>query len=122
MKKLLVATVLALAWLTVVPVAFSQVNDLQPNQPLPRTQSTVNLTVEQQHTLKELLKDASAPDETGNAPMSVGDTVPESVKLYPMPEMVANKVPQVKAHLFFKKDGHIVLVSAKDRKVADVID
>jgi hypothetical protein len=80
-------------------------------------QSKVNLTLEQRYTIKEIIKDAKVDPAPANTPMSVGATVPGDVKLNPMPTALAEKVPQVKSHLFFVKDGKIVLVDPKDRAV-----
>jgi hypothetical protein len=43
-------------------------------------------------------------------PETIGDKVPENVELYPIPPEVAEKVPQVKSHMFFVKDDTIILV------------
>ena len=119
MKKLLIAIALAAGWLTIVPVAFSQI---PTDQPLPSPQASVNLSVEQRHVIKEFVKDLPVQAATGDVPTSIGATVPTAVTLSPMPAQVSEKVPQVKSHMFFIKDGRIVLVSPKDNKIADVID
>ena len=55
------------------------------------------------------------------APETVGDVVPEDVKLYPLPQDVIQKVPLARSHMFFVKDDEVILVSSSDRRVADVI-
>ncbi len=96
--------------------ALAQTPALQPALPAPK----LNLTLEQRHVIRELIKDAK-PQSSGNLHPSVGDTVPQNVDLKPMPGEVAEKVPQVKTHRFFVADGEIVIVDPKDSKVADVI-
>jgi hypothetical protein len=88
--------------------------------PLPRT---INLTQEQRFIIKEIvLKDLNVAKARADAPETIGDAVPESVDLHPMPPELAAKVPQGKSHTFFvKQDNAIVLVSPSDRRVADVI-
>jgi hypothetical protein len=86
------------------------------------TQSKVNLTQEQRYTIKEIIKDAKVDPAPASTPMSVGATVPGNVKLTPMPTAVAEKVPQIKSHLFFVKDGKIVIVDPKDRAVVEAIE
>ena len=54
-------------------------------------------------------------------PETVGDVVPDDVKLYPLPQDVIQKVPQARSHVFFVKDDEVILVSSSDRRVADVI-
>jgi hypothetical protein len=45
----------------------------------------------------------------------------DTVKLYPLPPEVIQKVPQAQSHKFFVRDDEVVLVSSSDRRVADVI-
>ena len=80
----------------------------------------LNLTLEQRHTIRELIKDVK-PQSSGEVHAGVGDTIPENVDLQPMPSQVAEKVPQVRSHRFFIADEQIVIVDPKDKKVADII-
>lgn len=89
---------------------------------LPAATPTVNLTHEQRHTIKEFLKDAKVEPVTAEAPMAVGETVPQRITMQPLPADLGQRVPQVKSHLFFVKDGRIMLVSPKDNTIADVIE
>jgi len=85
--------------------------------PAPR----LTLTAEQEYIIREIiLKDTNVQKEDA-APETVGDVVPEDIKLYPVPQDVIQKVPQARSHMFFVKDDEIVLVSSSDRRVADVI-
>jgi hypothetical protein len=82
---------------------------------------TINLTAEQRFMIKEIvLKDLNVPKAPG-APESIGVPVPPSVELHDMTPTLAEKVPQAKAHKFYLTAHAIVLVSASDHKVADVI-
>ena len=88
-------------------------------EPAPRT---INLTAEQEFIIREIvLKDLNVPKAKPDAPETIGDAVPESIELHPIPPEVAAKVPQVKSHEFFVKDDKIILVSPSDRRIADVI-
>jgi hypothetical protein len=85
-------------------------------------QPKINLTLEQRHVIKELIKDlniAPAPNSTETA---VGTTVPATISLSPMPQVVAEKVPQVKSHLFFIEGTKVVIVDPKENKIVDAID
>lgn len=85
--------------------------------PAPR----LKLTAEQEYIIREiLLKDTNVQKEN-TAPETVGDAVPDDVKLYPLPPEVIQKVPQARSHMFFVKDDEVILVSSSDRRVADVI-
>jgi hypothetical protein len=93
-----------------------------PQPPAGVTQSKVNLTLEQRYTIKEIIKDVKVDPAPENTPISVGATVPGNVHLDPMPTTVAEKVPQIKSHLFFVKDGKVVIVDPKDRAVVEAIE
>ena len=118
MRAILVA-ILAMAVLT---VGFGVRGQVPSGQPVTPPQAKINLTVEQRHTIKELVKDLHLPKVSGDFPTEIGDTVPKTVVLQPMPSEIASKVPQVKSHVFFLMDDRVVLVSPKDNKVAEVID
>ena len=126
MKQLTIATVLAAALLTIGPLAQSAIGPVAqnqaPNEPTLPPQPTVKLSLEQRHVIKEIVKDLKLKDAAGNVPLKIGDTVPQTVTLSPMPELISQKVPQVKSHTLFVKDGQIVLVSPNDHKVSEVIE
>lgn len=82
----------------------------------------VNLTLEQRHIIKEIVKDLRVPPAPADQRISLGVEVPIAVALQPMPADLAARVPQIKSHLFFKKDNKVILVEAKDRKIVDVIE
>ena len=88
----------------------------------PPTQPKVNLTLQDRYTIKEIMKDIKVAPAPTNQATSIGAEVPSNVKLEPVPEEVATKVPKIKSHLFFVEGNKIVLVEAKDRKVVDVIE
>jgi hypothetical protein len=93
-----------------------------PAAPAVPAQPKVNLTLEQRHVIKELIKDlnvASAPKDTN---IAVGATVPATVTLNPMPQLVAEKIPQIKSHMFFVEDNKVVIVDPKENKVVDAIE
>ena len=89
-----------------------------PLPPLPR----LTLTAQDEYVIREiLLKDTSLPRQR-SAPDTIGDVVPQNIKLEPLPPEIVQKVPKAKAHQFFVKDDDtVVLVSPSDRRVADVI-
>jgi hypothetical protein len=83
---------------------------------------TINLTAEQSFIIKEIvLKDLNVPKAQAGAPELIGVPVPSSVELHDMTPALAEKVPQAKWHKFYLTTHAIVIVSASDRKVADVI-
>ena len=82
----------------------------------------INLTLEQRHVIKELIKDLNISPAPPNVETAVGATVPATINLSPMPQLVAEKVPQVKSHLFFIEGGKVVIVDPKENKIVDAID
>ena len=82
----------------------------------------INLTLEQRHVIKEIIKDLNVSPPPQSLDTSIGATVPATITLNPMPQVVAQKVPQVKSHLFFVKDGKVVIVDPKENKIVDAIE
>jgi Protein of unknown function (DUF1236) len=129
MRKALTALIVAftLPWLG--GLAYAQTppqlqapdrQELPPRRELPPAPK-LNLTLEQEHTIKEFIKDIRASAPSADVEASVGDPVPAGVNPTPMPADVGQKVPQVKTHKFFVTAQAIVIVDPKDNKVADVI-
>ena len=117
MSRLLV-TVAAAAILSVSSAAHAQTPQQQELAQAPG----VNLTLEQRHVIKELIKDLKIePTKTAVQP-AVGDVLPAGVTPQPMPDDVGRKVPQVKAHRFVITADQIIIVDPKDNKVAELIE
>jgi len=85
--------------------------------PAPR----LTLTAEQEYIIRGIILKVSNVQKENTGPETVGDVVPDDVKLYPLPQDVIQKVPQARSHVFFVKDDEVILVSSSDRRVADVI-
>ena len=98
----------------------------QPSQP-PALQEPahvsprLNLSLEQRHTIKEIVKDAKTDATPASVQATVGEAIPQGVSPQPMPSAVAQKVPQVKAHSYFLTAEQVVIVDPKDNKVVEVI-
>jgi hypothetical protein len=90
--------------------------------PVVPSQPKVNLTLEQRHVIKEIIKDLNVSPPPQRLDTSIGATVPAAITLNPMPQVVAEKVPQVKSHLFFVEDGKVVIVDPKENKIVDAIE
>jgi hypothetical protein len=90
-----------------------------PSQDVLAPAPKLNLTLEQRHTIKELVKDMKA--DAADVQATIGEPVPPGINPRPMPSDVGQKVPQVKSHRFFLTAQQIVIVDPKDNKVADVI-
>ncbi len=88
----------------------------------PAATRTVNLTVEQRHIIRELVREEKVAPATVDAKVAAGETVPQQVQLHPIPTLIGQKVPQVKSHRFFVTREQIVLVDPTDNRIADVIE
>jgi Protein of unknown function (DUF1236) len=114
-------TVAMLALLLIAAPARSQTPATPAEAPAP-VQSKINLTLEQRHVIKEIIKDLNISPAPQNIDTTAGTTVPAAIHLSPMPQVVAEKVPQVKSHLFFIENGKVVIVDPKENKIVDAID
>jgi uncharacterized protein DUF1236 len=92
-----------------------------PSQEPAAVSPKLNLTLEQRHVIREIIKDMKTEPAPAEVRAAVGDQVPQNINLQPMPGDVAQKVPQVKTHRFFVAGGQIVIVDPKDNMVAEVI-
>ena len=92
-----------------------------PGSP-PATRTTVNLSLEQRHIIRELVADLKLERTAVDAKVAAGDAVPQQAQLHPIPPLIGEKVPQIKSHRFFVTRQQVVLVEPKEDKVAEVIE
>src|SRR6185503_15769370 len=103
------------AFLLSAPLAGAQA----PGTPSPAApQTTVNLSMEQRHIIRELVADLKLEQSAVDAKVSAGDAVPQQAHLHPIPTLIGQKVPQIKSHRFFVTRQQVVLVEPKEDKVA----
>ena len=88
----------------------------------PAATSTVNLTLEQRHVIRELVREVKSPNASVDGKLSAGDAVPKGVEPQPMPALVGSKVPQIRSHRFFVTPQQIAIVDPKENTVVEVID
>ena len=84
--------------------------------------SRLNLTMEQHHVIKEIVKEMEIDKTSTNFTAVVGETVPLNIALLPIPIPIVQKVPQIQAHRFFVTARQVVIVNANDNSVAEVIE
>jgi hypothetical protein len=92
------------------------------NPELPAATRTVNLTLEQRHVIRELVRDLKVASASEGSKVVAGDTVPGEVELRPVPALIGQKVPQIKSHRFYVTQRQIVIVDPQEPKVAEVIE
>lgn len=85
-------------------------------------QGHVNLTLEQRHVIKELLKDFKIEPSKLAAEPAVGNELPQDANPQPMPREIGQKVPQIKTHRVLLTAEAIVIVNPKDNRIAEVIE
>jgi hypothetical protein len=88
----------------------------------PGSTTSVNLTLEQRHVIRELIREQKSPVASVDRKLSAGDPVPQGVETQPMPALVGSKIPQIRSHRFFMTEGQIAIVDPKQNTVVDVID
>jgi Protein of unknown function (DUF1236) len=115
----MISVAMAMALSVALPGMGAPVRGQTPAVP---TQQKINITLEQRHVIKEIIKDLNISPAQQNIETTVGVTVPATINLSPMPLDVSEKVPQIKSHLFFLKDGKVVIVDPKENKIVDAID
>jgi uncharacterized protein DUF1236 len=94
-----------------------------PNPEVPATTRTVNLTLEQRHVIRELVRDLTVDRASDDdSKVAAGDEVPGKVTLHPIPPLIGQKVPQIKAHRFYVTQSRVVIVDPQDQKVVEVIE
>jgi hypothetical protein len=54
--------------------------------------------------------------------MAVGDVIPETTELHPVPDVIIATAPQFAAHGFYVDDDHIHVIHPETRAVVAVID
>jgi ABC-type uncharacterized transport system ATPase subunit len=95
------------------PQSFAQVEIATPR---------LNLTLEQRHVIRELIKDMKIEPAATSVGSAVGDTVSPDANLQPMPSEIGQRVPQIKAHRLMYTAERILIIDPKDNKVAEVIE
>jgi hypothetical protein len=98
MKISLITAAAAASLLFTSPVVRGQA---PTEQNAPIVTSKINLSLEQRHEIREIIKDLKIEESAPELHLAIGDTVPKSLSLRAMPADVAAKISQVKSHLFF---------------------
>jgi len=123
MRQAVSASAIAIALMfapAIVPIPQSIAQAPPPGQEM-RT-SKINLTVEQRHVIKEIVKDLPVQKAPDDAQVTTGSAAPEGAVLRFFPPEITEKVPQIKSHKFFVKGSQIVIVSADGNDVVEIID
>ena len=112
---LLIVSAAGLLVSTAIAQTPSQDQDVIP----PRS---IKLTAEQSYVIKEIVLNEKRTEQVSrNGEVKIGDRVPDNIQLQTFPQLVAEKVPQVRTHKFFVTKNQIVIVSPQDNVVADII-
>lgn len=88
----------------------------------PGATRTVNLTLEQRHVIRELVKELKVDRSAEDLKVAAGDDLPGQVALQPVPTLIGQKVPSIKAHRLYVTQGQIFIVDPQDQKVVEVIE
>src|SRR5262245_17288723 len=88
----------------------------------PGATRTVNLTLEQRHVIRELVKELKVESGKEDLKVAAGDELPGKVTLQPVPPLLAQKVPTIKAHRLYVTEHQVIIVDPQDLKVVEVIE
>lgn len=108
--------------LSQIQLSQTQLSQTQTPGAPPAAVRTVNLTLEQRHVIRELLKDLKVDQSTDDHKVAAGDDVPAKVVPQPIPALIGQKVPQIKSHRFYVTQQQIVIVDPQEQKVVEVIE
>ncbi len=121
MRRMVLAALTAIAFLSFGSLAVSQA-PTPANPQVPPPTSRINLSMEQEHTIKELAKDLKIAPETNAAAGAQGNAVPAGITLRPIPAEIGDRVPQIRSHQFYLAGEKVVLVDPTDNTIVVVID
>lgn len=122
MRQAFSASVLALAIVFAPAIMPIPESIAQAPPPAEVRTSKINLTVEQRHVIKEIVKDLAVAKLPEGAPVTTGSAAPEGAVLRSFPPEITDKVPQIKSHKFFVKGSQVVIVSADGNDVVEIIE
>jgi hypothetical protein len=88
----------------------------------PAATRTVNLTLEQRHVIRELVKELKVESAKDDLKVAAGDEIPGKLALQPVPPLIGQKVPSIKSHRLYVTQSQILIVDPQDQKVVDVIE
>jgi hypothetical protein len=120
MRFAITAVIALAAMLPWVAPGSAQTPQQQPGAPAAATR-TVNLTLEQRHVIRELLREVKVKP-VDEPKVAAGDEVPAKVELQAMPALIGQKVPSIRSHRFYMTQQQIVIVDPQDKKVVEVIE
>ncbi|MBX9776073.1 MAG: DUF1236 domain-containing protein [Xanthobacteraceae bacterium] len=89
---------------------------------VPGATRTVNLTIEQRHVIRELVKELKVEAGKDDLKVAAGDEIPGKVSLQPVPPLIGQKVPSIKSHRLYVTQSRILIVDPQDQKVVEVIE
>ena len=82
--------------------------------------SRLNLSLEQAHVVKELVKDLKI-EPGNNSVLWAGERLPDNVTMIPMPDEIGRRISQIKSHLLSVGTKQIWIVDPKDHTVVETI-
>jgi hypothetical protein len=110
-----------LSWAT-LPLLTTLGHAQTPNPGVPAGTRTVNLTLEQRHVIRELVKELKLESAKDDLKLAAGDELPGQLTLQPVPALIGQKVPQIKSHRLYVTQSQILIVDPQDQKVVEVIE
>src|SRR5438477_12576633 len=106
-------TLLAIAAAAVLIIGLD-VRAQTPETPAP-TQPKINLTLEQRHIIKEIVKDLKIAPAPAKQDITPGTEVTSTIKPEPMPAHVSATAPTIEPHPIIGESRKPILAPANDR-------
>jgi urease beta subunit len=86
------------------------------------TSSKLQLAPEQRRTIREtVIKEQAAP-RCSELTVSVGEEVPRSLHLQPLPDTLVREVPAIRSYDFCIKNNEVVLIDPNEYRIVEVIE
>lgn len=113
---------LAVAPLLCAALLWTPASAQTPNPGVPASTRTINLTLEQRHVIRELVKELKVETAKDDLKVAAGQELPGKVALQPVPPLIGQKVPSIRSHRLYVTQSRILIVDPQDQRVVEVIE
>jgi Protein of unknown function (DUF1236) len=86
------------------------------------TSSRIQLAPEQRRVIRETVIREQAAPRCEDFRISIGESVPRTIRLGPFPEDVVREVPEIRSYRFCVRDNDVVLIDPTEYTIVEVIE
>ena len=99
-----------------------EASPVRAQAPRPQHRS-VWISEPQRHVIREALpRERSTTGTRGYTRVIVGEEIPETVELHSFPDVVYERVPEIRHYRYYSDDSGIIVVDPGERRVIDVLE